>query len=406
MSSSDAAPSSGPLALDSQPFHGDWQIPAVHDAMRRHRWATVLGMRAFIRHADVHALLKGGKHLREPGPDWMRASRITEGPIWDWWQDIMFANDGAKHHRLRGLVNKAFAAHSVEALRASVVGIADDLGDRFAERGEMDAVADFAHWMPVRTICRFLGIPEADVPIFSQWSMDLGKVFSLSISPETRRVLDQLIGDLSQYVRGVIAERRRAPKPDLVTALIEARDQGERLSETELVALVANIILGGHDTTRCGIACTIRNLIEHPQQWQKLCEDPSRAVAAAEESLRRDPSVIWLLRIVTEPFALDGVPFEPGEMLVISPFAANHDPDKFPDSARFDIGRMADDSMTFGLGPHFCVGAWIARMEIQESIRMLATRFPGLCGAESRIHWTSLLEFRSPQRLRVSVAGR
>lgn len=394
---------SGPYALDTQTHHGDWQYPAFHAAHRQHRWASVLGMRAFIRNDDVHALLKDGKHLREPGPDWFRASGITDGPLWDWWTLIMFANEGERHRRLRALVNKAFAAHSVEGLRAAVVGIINDLGNKLQEQGEFDAIHDFAHWIPVRTICHFLGIPEADVAIFERWSSDLGKVFSLTITPETHKLLDESIVGLSDYVRDVISQRRRQPKNDLVTALIAARDGEDRLSEDELIALVANIILGGHDTTRCGIGCAVHNLTQNPDQWALLCREPARVEAAAEEALRRDPAVVWLMRTVIEPFTLDGLSFEPGETFVLSPMGANHDPEKFSDPARFDITRDADDSMAFGIGPHFCVGSAIARLEMHEAIRMLVRRFPNLHCTDEAVRWTPLFEFRTPESLRVSA---
>lgn len=393
---------SGPLALDTQTHHGDWQIPAVHAALREHRWATLLGRRAFIRYDDVQALFKDGKHLRTPGPDWMRSSNITEGPLWDWWQLIMFSQNGESHRRIRGLVNKAFAAHSVESQRAGVREIVKDLGDDFEARGEMDIVADFAHWMPARAICRFFGIPESDVPIFARWTSDLGLAFTLKITPEMHRVLDAAVIDLSNYVRGLIASRRRQPQNDLLSSLVEARDQGERLSEDEMIAMVGNVLLAAHDTTKCSISCALLSLMRSPEQWGKLCENPALAAAAAEESVRRDPAVPWLMRVVAEPFALDEeVSFEPGELIVITPMGANHDPAKFADSGRFDIERNTNGQLGFGLGPHFCVGAWIGRMHLQETLRMFATRFPEMHSVEDTIEWMPLFDFHRPQRLRL-----
>lgn len=233
----------GPLALDTRSHHGDWQVPAIHAAMRQHRWATVLSRRAFIRHDDVHALFKDGKHLRTPGPDWMRASNITEGPLWDWFQNVLFSNNGESHRRLRGLVNKAFAAHSVESQRAGATLVVQALGDAFEERGEIDAVADFAHWMPARAICRFIGIPDSEVAVFERWTSKLIRAFTINIPPELHPVLDVAVVELSNYVRGLIAECRRRPRPDLLSSLVEARDQGERLSEDELISMVSNLLL-------------------------------------------------------------------------------------------------------------------------------------------------------------------
>jgi cytochrome P450 len=344
--------------------------------------------------------------LRQPRLEFLAASGITDGPLLEWWQLIMFTNEGEAHRRLRALVNKAFAAHGVESLRSTVDGIVSEYGDKLSERSELDFVADFAHWIPVRTVCRFLGIPDEDVTVFDRWSSDLGKVFSLAMTDDTRRLLERAIVDLSAYVKGIIAERRRRPKSDLVTALIAARDQGDRLSEEELIAMVANIILGGHDTTKFAIANSLLALLTHPGGWATLCDDPSRAPAAVEEALRLNSSVAWTARVVTVPFALDDVSFDEGERIFLSPLAANHDPSKFPDPEVLDISRRGTEPVTFGLGPHFCIGAALARMETQAVIRMLATRFRRIERVDDAIEWTPLLEIRSPVSFRVRVPER
>lgn len=405
MDSASSPAGSTPFVLDRAERHGEWEHRAFVDAINEYRWATVLGMRTFIRYDDVALLLKDNRRLREPGLDWLAASGITDGPLVDWWRLIMFANEGDMHRRLRSLVNKAFAAHGVESMRSTVDGIASEYGDALGERRELDFVAEFAHWIPVRTICRFLGIPDEDVTVFERWSSDLGKVFSLAMTEETRRLLECAIVDLSAYVRGLIAERRRHPKGDLVTALIAARDQGDRLSEEELVAMVANIILGGHDTTKLAIANALLAFLAHPEAWATLCDDPSSAPAAVEEALRLNSSVVWTSRVVTAPFALDDVSFDEGERIFLSPLAANHDPGKFPDPEVLDIARRGPEPLTFGFGPHFCIGAALARMETQAVIRMLATRFRSIQRVDEAIEWTPFLEFRGPVAFRVSVPG-
>ena len=395
---------SAPFVLDRVERHGEWQHRAFVDAINAHRWATVLGMCTFIRYDDVALLLKDNRRLRQPGLDWLAASGITDGPLLDWWRLIMFTNEGDVHRRLRALVSKAFAAHGVESMRSAVDGIVSEYGDELEERRELDFVTDFAHWIPVRTICRFLGIPEEDVAIFERWSSDLGKVFSLTMTEDTRQLLERAIVDLSAYVKGIIAERRRHPTGDLISALIAARDQGERLSEEELVAMVANIILGGHDTTKYAIANSLMALLAHRREWATLCDDPSRAAAAVEEALRLNSSVAWVSRVVTVPFAVDDVSFEEGERIFLSPLAANHDPSRFPDPEVLDISRGGTEPITFGFGPHFCIGAALARMETQAVIRMLATRFRSIERVDETIEWTPLLEFRGPVSFRVRVA--
>lgn len=397
---------SAPFVLDRAERHGDWEHRAFVDAIDAHRWATLLGVRTFIRYDDVALLLKDTKCLRQPRLEFLAASGITDGPLVDWWRSIMITNDGEAHRRLRALVNKAFAAHGVGLLRSAVDEIVSEYGDELRERGELDFVSDFAHWVPVRTIGRFLGIPDEDVDVFERWSSDLGKVFSLSITEETRRRLERALVDLSTYVKGLIAERRRRPQSDLVTALIAARDHGDRLSEEELVAMVANIILGGHDTTKLAIANAVLALLGQPGDWAMLSDDPSRVPAAVEEALRLNSSVAWTSRVVTVPFTLDDVSFDRGERIFLSPLAANHDPIEFPDPEVLCISRRGPEPITFGLGPHFCIGAALARVETQAVVRMLAARFPTIERVEEAIEWTPLLEFRGPVSFRVRVAER
>jgi len=309
-----------PFVLDRAERHGEWEHRAFVDAINTHRWATLLDLRTFIRYEDVFRLLKDTTRLRQPGPEFLAASGITDGPLLDWWRLILFTNEGDVHRRLRGLVSKAFAARGLETLRTAVDEIVSECRHELRERRELDVVADFAHWVPVRTICRFLGIPDGDVAVVEPWSSDLGKVFSLAIMEETRRILERALLELSACVRGITAQRRRHPKGDLITSLIAARDQGDRLSEDELVAMVANIILGGHDTTKFAIANAVLALMDHPGVWVRLCNDPSRSGLVVEEALRLNSSVAWTARVVTVPFALDDVSFDEGERIFLSPW--------------------------------------------------------------------------------------
>ncbi|HKY93310.1 MAG TPA: cytochrome P450 [Nevskiaceae bacterium] len=391
-------------SLDGHGRHGEWQYVAMHAAQARGRLATLNGLRTFIRHEDVLELLKDGQRLREPGMDWLRSSGITGGPVWDWWQHILYAHQREKHRRLRTLVSKAFAAHNVHQLRQAVVRAVGCLGDELQARGTFEARADFASRVPAHTIAHFLGIPEADIPVFARWASDLGQVFSLRIAAEARQRLDVAIVELSDYVHGLIAERRRRPQQDLITALIGARDEDDRLSDVELVALVANIVLGGYDTTRCALTSAFFNLSRHPDQWRLLKYDPTRVETAVEETLRKDPPVAWLLRVVTQPFAFRDLRLEPGETIVLSVLAANHDRSRFASTERFDVTRPVEPSLSFGIGPHFCIGSWVARMQLQESVRMLVARFSELCCLEGEVTWSPLLEFRGPAQLHVSVA--
>ena len=392
------------IDLNQSDAHGDWEHHAFVTAIEEHRWATLLGMRTFLHYDDVATLFKE-RRLREAGLDWLAASGITSGPLFEWWRLIMFTNEGEAHRRLRSLVSKAFAAQGVQSLRPAIAAIATELCSRLAEERTPEFVDDFAHWMPVRAVCNLLGIPDEEVPIFEGWSSDLGKVFSLAMTPETRKRLDQAIVELSDYVRAAIGDRRRHPCEDLITALVAARDDQDRLSEAELVAMVANLILGGHDTTKYGIANTVLALLRRPGEWRRLHADPSSIPAAIDEALRLEASVVWLSRVATEPFAIGDLSFDEGERILVSPVGANHDPTKFRDPETYDPRRRDAEPLTFGLGPHFCIGAALARMEVEEAVAALVARFPAMELAEETIEWTPLLEFRGPLAFRVATTA-
>jgi len=383
--------------------HGDWEHHAFVTAMERRRWATLLGLRTFLRYDDVSAV-SSDPRFREAGLDWLAASGIREGPFFEWCRVVTSVNEGGAYPRLHSLVSRAFAAEGIRELRPGIAGIAAEHCDRLAEEETAELVDDFAHWMPVRGICRLLGIPDEEVPIVEEWCSDLGKVFGLALTPGARRHLDQGITELSDYVRAAIADHRRHPRADLITALTATRDDAE-LNEDELVAVVASLILGGHETTKYGIANTLLTLLRRPSEWRRLRADPGSIPAATEEALRLDAPVVWLARAATETLAIGDLSFEAGERILLSPLAANHDPARFPEPEAFDPHRRGAEPISFGLGRPFRVGAALARMEIEEALSALVTRFPEMELAEETLAWTPLLELRGPIAYRVTLGG-
>lgn len=359
-------------------------------------------MRSFIHHADVEAVLLDPR-FRESGKDWMVQRGIDSGPLFDWWCLIMFTNEGATHRRLRSLVSKALSQHAVERMRRTIASSVASILDDVVGAGEVDAVEAVSHRIPIAGLCDIVGVPRSDIGIFERWSVDLGKSFSFAIPPELRRVLEDAIVGLSSYVRQLIADRRRHAQDDLVTRLIAARDAEDRLNEDELVAMVANLLLGGHDTTKAALSCAVHALLRHPEQWRLLRRDPALAPGAVEEVIRYESPVSAFPRVATQEVDFGGVPIAENEMFLVNILGANRDPARFDAPDRFDITRTGTRHLGLGAGPHYCIGAPVARIAAQETITALARRFPGLELVETDPPWTAVSEFRAPATLRVRL---
>lgn len=284
--------------------------------------------------------------------------------------------DPPEHSRLRKLVAAAFTARRVERLRPQVADIVAELIDGLLARScPADLVHGFSLPLPVRVICEMLGVPASDQNKFHGWS-------------------DAMLGDWSRdqeemaaaytamggYIAGLIALKRRQPGDDLMTALIAARDGSDRLSEEELVNLCAGLLLAGHETTANQINVSLLTLLEHPAELARLRADAGLIPGAVEELLRfcQLSNGIPLARVTTEDVSLGGVTILAGEVVLTLSNAANRDPAVFSDPGRLDLSREAGLHLAFGAGIHHCLGAQLARMELQEALRGLLWRLPGL----------------------------
>jgi cytochrome P450 len=300
---------------------------------------------------------------------------ITDGPLHDWWARIMFSAEGADHLRLRRLVGRAFTPRAIDALRPAMAGITEELLDAAGPAGPVDAVATVGD-LPVRAMCALLGVPAGDVDVVRDWSADLALSFGFGIADERARVEAAVVG-LSGYVEGLLRERR-AGGEDLLAALLAAEADGDRLTHDECVAMVVNLILAGTDTTRMQLAWALLVGAAHPGEWARLGTDPGLAVTATAEVLRAAPAVPGTPRLVIETFSLHERTFEPGELLSLSFLAANRDPEVWDDPDRIDFGRAQGPAFTFGHGAHYCLGAALARAELEVALPLLARRWPGL----------------------------
>jgi cytochrome P450 len=304
--------------------------------------------------------------------------------------------DPPDHTRLRTLVAKAFTMRRVELLRPRVASLAAELiADLKAAGPPADLVDLYALPIPVAVICELLGVPVADRPKFRVWSDA-----ALSTSGLTPEEFERNREELRDYMRGLIAEHRSRPQDDLMTALIEARDTRDRLTELELVDLCVGILVAGHETTASQIPNFVYALLDQPGQWERLCADPDLIPAAVEELLRFVPlgAGAGFARYATEDVEVGGVLVRAGEPVLVAVGAANRDRLQFDDAEGLRFDREDNHHLGFGHGVHHCLGAPLARLELQEALRALVTEMPGLHLAGD-IVWKTQMLVRGPRSM-------
>ncbi len=370
-----------------------WQN--IHAPLREAREAAPFGISGegaihVLRDAEVEACLRDPRFL---AADLMALNGLTEGPLWEWWNSVMFSKNPPEHTRLRKLVSRAFTPRSVERLRPRIAEHVRTILTPAFEAGRIDAQGDLGHRLPLAVISDLLDVPEADRPIFGQWTKQLGLAFSAIRDPVIHRQIEDALASLDAYVRGLIDDRRRSPGDDLLSALIAVEEGGDRLRTEEMVALTENLMFAGHDTTRGALAAMSVLFARHPDQLAAVAADPALIPRAAEEVLRYEPITFGTARLASEELDLAGLRISKGEPVVLCLAAACRDPRRYADADRFDVRREDVKSTTFGAGIHFCLGASLARVEIEEAIRALAQ--PGIeLGLETDPRWVPLAQIR------------
>ena len=340
-----------------------------------------LGFFVASRYADVNLVLRE----RRFGKDFVgRMTRrfgneMLDEPVYRSMRHWMLQQDPPDHTRLRGLVVKAFTARRVEDMRPRIQQIVDEVLDRVAAQGHMDLIADFAFPLPVTVICDMLGIPAEDHAIFFSGARTGGRL--LDPVPLTRAEIDEAnAGNLAaaEYFRGLFELRRRQPGDDLTTQLVQAEQEGSKLSNEELTANIILLFGAGHETTVNLIGNGLLALYRNPDQLRLLQSNPSLIANAIEEFLRYDSSVQLTGRTALEAVTLGGTDVAEGETVLCLLGAANRDPTVYPDPDRLDITRQNIRPMSFGGGIHFCLGAQLARIEGEVAIATLLRRLPNL----------------------------
>jgi cytochrome P450 len=292
----------------------------------------------------------------------------------------LLAQNPPNHTRLRSLVASAFSPRRVQQLRPAVQALLDaaldDMQDR-AEGGQVDYVDTFAFPLPVNVIGELLGIPAEDRAQFQTLVRDATQVLEV-LTPAVILTADAAAKEIRDYLAGLVAERRRQPRGDLLSALVEAEQRGDRLTEDELLTTAALLLSAGFETTVGLLGNGLVALAENPDQRALLAGDPSLADAAVEELLRYDAPVQSVQRLVVAPVEIDGVPLQPGTRVTGLVGAANRDPARFPRPNELDLRRADNAPLSFGGGIHFCLGAALARLEGRLAFPALLQRFPDL----------------------------
>jgi len=294
--------------------------------------------------------------------------------------------EGEEHSRLRRLVAPAFTPASADRLRPFMRQVIGELVDGVCEAGRCELVVDVCESYPIPIICRLLGAPDEDGKLFSNWATDIFRIFNQDLVND-QHLIQRAIEELREYVSLMIEERRAEPAEDLLSELIAVEESGDRLSSDELVMLAQAILMAGTDTTRNQLACSVALFADHPDQWAMLAEHPDLAPRAVEETMRYLGAIRGTARFAAEDVEYRGVLFPKGTLVSVAIASANRDPSRFSVPDSFDIGRERDSAqMTFGSGIHHCLGAALARAELQEALTTLSRRMPGLA-LDGPVEW-------------------
>ncbi len=382
-------------------------MPAVADLTLPKLDLTDPNLKGELWHAEMKAMLESGQWLaespmatvvlgREAGEFFLRTRSavfpglliaqifgIDDGPLFEQIENNIINVNGDAHRRLRGLVNPSLTPRAAKRYRPAMRNLLLKLWDDLDGADEFDFIEAFARPYPSLTISRVMGARPEDAAKLHDWSMWIQRQFDpIALSdPDTVTRIQEKVGEFYDWVRPLIETRRTTPSDDLISSLIATEEEGEKLSGVELENLVLNILVGGVDTTQNQLAHAIRLLAERPGQWAKLREDPEAlAPQAAMEALRFEPITPFTARQLLEETEYGGITFPEGTVIAVCSFTGNRDREAFSEPMDFDItaDRGKTRNLTFGAGFHYCVGANIAKAELEEGLTFLAGRIEKL----------------------------
>jgi cytochrome P450 len=384
----------------------------LYERLRREApvvYNPIFGMWFVTRHDDVVTVLKdparfSSADILTPGHAFSAEElAILEGAYSGVYP--LLSSDPPVHTRVRAVAGKAFSAQRIAAMEPRVRAIATDLVESFASEGRADLVKRFTHPFPMRLTSEMFGASAADLDAIKRWCDDETIYIMAPLPPDRRLECARSVAAYRTYLRDLVEAHRTSPRDDIVTALIDARAEGEpALSTDEIVGVLCVLIFAGHETTTNMIGSTLLALLRRPGLWQTLRDDPSRIPAAVEEGLRFDAPVAGMTRTVTEDTELAGVSLPKGAKVFVIFGSANRDPACAPDPDRFDIHRPAQvQHLSFGRGPHFCIGASLARLEGRVALEILTQRLPNArLATEEAPPYLPNLAHRGPSALDVA----
>lgn len=338
----------------------------------------------FSRHDDVSALLRDRRFGRQILHVMSRAELgwpevpAHLAPFGAYERHALLELEPPEHTRMRALVNRPFLLRVSEQLRPHIAAVAERCIDAFASRRHAELLADFATPFPVAVICELLGMPLSRAGELLAWSHDIVAMYQARRDEAVERRAARAAAEFSAYVRGLLAERRTAPAGDLLTALLDSEAGGDRLSEDELVSTAMLFLIAGHEATVHGIGNGVQALLTHAIDATAAFATPEAAARTCEEVLRFDTPLHLFTRYALEDCEVAGVTLRRGERIGLLLGAANRDPARFERPHQFDAARSPNPHVSFGGGMHFCVGAPLARLELQVALPLLFARLPGL----------------------------
>lgn len=383
----------------------DFGSPEVMSAQARSWYAdSPIGL-LVLRHAEAQELLRD-RRLDHNGRGYMEQSGVFEGPIYDWFVPMIVNNDGEDHRRLRGLVSKAFTPRMINELQPFIRATAVRMAEELASVDVSDFVDKFADILPLEVMCELLGVPAEDYDTFRGWTNDIGLVFSMVHGGDIVARVEKAVVGLNDYARTLIEEKAKSPGTDLISKLVTAQRSEGQVSEDELRNLIVTLVFAAHDTTCHQLSNAMVIFADHPEQWDLLAQRPELAAPAVEEIMRWCPSTPIIYRCAAEDFEYQGLHVEKGTFLTMCVHTAQRDPRVFENGDKFDITNVSTvPPLLFGAGPHFCLGAALARTEMCEALPALAERLgpPSIAGPVS---WRPPTGIHGPSKLPLRFADR
>jgi pimeloyl-[acyl-carrier protein] synthase len=388
------------ILADPYPSYANWRAEGPVT------WSDVLQAWVVVGHAEVTEVLKS----REVSAAWFGDRRpyapevaAALQPANEWLSRMLLFADPPEHARLRTITTKAFTPRVTEELRPIIERLTDELLDGVLDRGEMELVGDFAFPLPVSVIGHLLGVPVRDHSRIRDWSELISRfVVNSLLPPEQALAVNPAIEEISEYLGDLVRERRENPQADLISAMVQAEEQGRYLDTDELVINFALLLLAGHETTSNMIGLAVHTLFEHPDQLAKLVANPGLIPEAVDELLRFDSSVQFLSRVGRVDLTIGDVTVPAGQPIYLCLGAANRDPRRYPEADQFVVGRGGERHGSFGAGIHFCIGASLTRAELEIALRQLLNRLPGLRPVSAEREWRPVVSHRGLRALPVA----